>query len=161
MKIYLTFLTFALFIFGCAKDKNISYAEYTINSPELKRWERWMKIGGNKITGEKIYYGLKSYLDHNGYQYIWIMRDFPKNNTGILSSKALVKSDCKGKRFQLLGYSHHKQPMTGGLGKIYDHSRNKKWENYNDNDDRKLSPVVKILCELDERAKKNSKTSKN
>ena len=130
---------------------NLKYSGWNINSLELKRWDRWMKIGGNRKTGEKIYYGRKTYVDNIGYNYIWIMRDFkqPFMNKKILSLKTLVKVDCQSDRYQILGTSEHMESMAGGLGKVNDYIKNKKWKNFDSSNNelnQVITGVLKILC---------------
>jgi hypothetical protein len=82
-------------------------------------YAKWEKVG-KSARGNTFYADFGRMRKHDGFVYIWYLRDYlkPNPNTGTLSAKIYHQMDCKLFRFKYLSWSFHKEPMGGGTGKV-------------------------------------------
>ena len=79
-------------------------------------YSEWTKVAEG-VQGDMFYVDLERIRKVDGYVYFWSLSDYVKPiSGGVLSSKTYVQADCKLFRFEVLSYSHHKEPMGGGIG---------------------------------------------
>ena len=77
----------------------------------------WTEV--NETDGNIFYVDFERIRKVDGYVYYWMLADLLKpTKQGILSSKTYNQADCKLFRFEVLSFSHHKEPMGGGAGNV-------------------------------------------
>ena len=79
------------------------------------------------MSGTTFYGDFTRIRKHGGYVYYWYLTDYLKpGEYGDLSDKTYRQGGCKLFRFKNLSYSFHKEPMSGGTGKV-DNVPDKEW----------------------------------
>ena len=76
----------------------------------------WMKVGESNL-GDNYYLDYSSTKEHNGYVYWWYLNDYLEpTETGRLSSKNYLKSNCNTNQTSRLTYIFYDQSMGDGPG---------------------------------------------
>lgn len=103
----------------------------------------WKFIGSDS-KGDKFFFDSERVKEIDGLRYSFELINYQKENNGVLSGLAYIKTDCKRKRAKILNLKFYSEP--NGHGDILYEAGEGLWR-YTQLDDLGAT-AIKMICEL-------------